>query len=269
MGASGSKSKRKDGTEKAKRHIREGERIPLVNLKGRVRVKEGEETECFEWKNITTEDLFKGKRIVMFSVPGAFTPVCSCDHLPGYEAHYRKCLLNPIIINFTLTIHVIFTEEVISLGIDDIFCISVNDSFVMRQWGIFQSLKEESSPDSTEKFTLNPGNFRQVKLIPDGSARFTRAMGMSCTFESVGGYGERSWRYSAVINDMIMEKLFMEEGGVITNDPSADPLEVSDVNTMIKYLSLQKGGEVPTAMTAIATQGGSSNTATGSQLGEA
>jgi peroxiredoxin len=220
MGASNSKNKKKDGTAKAKRHIREGERLPLVNLKGRVRVKPGEDTDCFEWKDITTEDLFKGKRIVMFSVPGAFTPVCSCDHLPGYETHYK---------------------EVLALGIDDIFCISVNDSFVMRQWGIAQNLKEETDPASTAKFTLNPGNFQQVKLIPDGSARFTRAMGMSCNFESVGGYGERSWRYSAVINDMVVEKLFMEEGGAIKDDPSADPLQVSDVATMMQYLGLKNG----------------------------
>lgn len=145
----------------------------------------------------------------------AFTPVCSCDHLPGFSAHY---------------------EEIRSLGVDDIYCISVNDSFVMRQWGIMQGLPEENDLEATHSFPLNPGNFKQLKLIPDGAARFTRAMGMSCYYENVAGYGERSWRYSTVVNDMRIEKLFVEGDGNVVDDHEDDPLQVSDVETMLRYL---------------------------------
>jgi peroxiredoxin len=82
-----------------------------------------------------------------------------------------------------------------------------------------------------------------VKLIPDGAAKFTRGMGMSCLFENVGGYGERSWRYSAVISDMKIEKLFMEEGGAIVDDSGKDPLAVSDGGTMVNYLKQKKEGK--------------------------
>lgn len=141
--------------------------------------------------------------------------MCSCDHLPGFTAHY---------------------EQIKKYGIDDIYCVSVNDAFVMRQCGIMQGLEEEKDLESPQSFPLNPGNFKQVKLIPDGAARFTRAMGMSCRFENVAGYGERSWRYSAVINDMVVEQIFIEEDGNIKDDSAADPLQVSDVHTMLKYL---------------------------------
>ncbi len=147
----------------------------------------------------------------------AFTPVCSCDHLPGYEDRY---------------------DEVLQMGVDDIYCISVNDAFVMRQWGKMQGLEEDTTEDA--KCALNPGNFRRVKLIPDGAAAFTRSMGMVCRFNNVNGYGERSWRYSAVINDMKIEKLFVEEGGAIVDDPDKDNLLVSDSGTMLAYLEQTK-----------------------------
>lgn len=86
---------------------------------------------------------------------------------------------------------------------------------------------------------LNPGNFKRVKLIPDGAALFTRGMGMSCTWESERGFGERSWRYSAVFNNMKIEKLFVE-GGCVTQNHGPDPFEVSDADTMVKYLKSKK-----------------------------
>lgn len=95
-------------------------------------------------------------------------------------------------------------------GADEVYCISVNDAFVMRQWGIMQGLEEEKD----EKSILNPGNFKTIRLIPDGAARFTRAMGMSVKWDNVGGFGERSWRYSAVIHDCVIEKLFLEVGSM-------------------------------------------------------
>lgn len=87
------------------------------------------------------------------------------------------------------------------------YCLSVNDSFVMRQWGLHQGLEEEKTDASNP---LNPGNFKKVKLIPDGAALFTRGMGMSCLWSATRGFGERSWRYSAVINNGVVEKLFVE-----------------------------------------------------------
>lgn len=164
---------------------------------------------------MTTDDLFKGKRSVVFALPGAFTPTCSSTHLPGYEKNY---------------------EKIKSLGVDEIYCLSVNDAFVMRQWGIHQGLEKE---DKSTANPLNPGNFKNVKLLPDGAALFTRGMGMSCNWVKERGFGERSWRYSMVVNDNKIEKLFVEGGGVV-QDSGPDPFEVSDCDTMIKYLSSKK-----------------------------
>jgi len=77
--------------------------------------------------------------------------------------------------------------------------------------------------------------FSKVKLIPDGAAKFTRGMGMSTIWDSERGFGERSWRYSAVIKDMVIEKIFIE-GGAIVQNSGPDPFEVSNVETMVEYL---------------------------------
>lgn len=136
-------------------------------------------------------------------------------HLPGYERDY---------------------EAIRATGVDEVYCLSVNDAFVMRQWGLNLGLPEETT--STEN-ALNPGNFQKVKLIPDGAALFTRALGFSCVWDSERGFGERSWRYSAVINDNTVEKLFIEGGAVLQNS-AADPFEVSDSATMLSYLTAPK-----------------------------
>jgi thioredoxin-dependent peroxiredoxin len=185
--------------------IKEGETVPSVTFKTRVRI-ESDDQNPFYWKDVTSEDYFKGKRAVVFSLPGAFTPTCSSTHLPGYEAAY---------------------EEIKSLGVDEVYCLSVNDAFVMRQWGLHQGLAEDK--------TIGANGFVKVKLIPDGAALFTRGMGMSCNWDTERGFGERSWRYSAVINDMKVEKLFIEGGG-ITQNSGPDPFEVSDAKTMVEYL---------------------------------
>ncbi|RYH23923.1 hypothetical protein EON65_17350 [archaeon] len=99
-----------------------------------------------------------------------------------------------------------------------------------------QGLEEEKEDSSNP---LNPGNFKKVKLIPDGASLFTRGMGLNCVWESERGFGERSWRYSAVINNMKIEKLFIE-GNKVTQNCREDPFEVSDVNTMLKYLKSKK-----------------------------
>lgn len=185
--------------------IEEGAEVPNVTFKTRVRI-ESDDENPFDWKDVTSEDYFKGKRTVVFSLPGAFTPTCSSTHLPGYEAAY---------------------EEIKALGVDEIYCLSVNDAFVMRQWGLHQGLTEDK--------TLGANGFEKVKLIPDGAALFTRGMGMSCTWTSERGFGERSWRYSVVIDDMKIEKLFIE-GGEVTQNSGPDPFEVSDAGTMLEYL---------------------------------
>eukprot|EP00457_Paulinella_chromatophora_P014030 gb/GEZN01014401.1/.p1 GENE.gb/GEZN01014401.1/~~gb/GEZN01014401.1/.p1 ORF type:complete len:244 (-),score=52.36 gb/GEZN01014401.1/:222-854(-) len=191
-----------------------GDKVPIVPFKLRVRDNSIKGPNPFKWKDITTQDLFKGKRSVVFSLPGAFTPTCSTSHLPGYEEKY---------------------DEMKRLGIDDVYCISVNDAFVMRQWGLHQGLSEETL-DTTSP--LNPGNFKKVKLLPDGAVLFTRAMGASCMWVKERGFGERSWRYSAVINDMKVEKIFPEPGFV--QESAADPFVVSDAATMLKYLHSSK-----------------------------
>jgi thioredoxin-dependent peroxiredoxin len=145
---------------------------------------------------VTSYDLFQGKRVVVFALPGAFTPTCSTTHLPGYEKNY---------------------ETIRSLGVDEVYCLSVNDAFVMRQWGLHQGLEEEKTDAANP---LNPGNFKKVKLIPDGSAHFTRGMGMSCLWSATRGFGERSWRYSVVINNNVVEKLFVEVPSSLSSPPS-------------------------------------------------
>eukprot|EP00600_Ochromonadales_sp_CCMP1393_P008729 CAMPEP_0174971782 /NCGR_PEP_ID=MMETSP0004_2-20121128/10222_1 /TAXON_ID=420556 /ORGANISM="Ochromonas sp., Strain CCMP1393" /LENGTH=215 /DNA_ID=CAMNT_0016221847 /DNA_START=77 /DNA_END=724 /DNA_ORIENTATION=+ len=194
--------------------LKEGDKVPNVVIKARIRIAASEDHASFEWRDIMTEDLFGNKRVVIFSIPGAFTPVCSCDHMPSYQRLY---------------------DEMLALGVDEVFCVSVNDAFVMRQWGLMQGLKEEKEKNN---HPLNPGNFHTIKLIPDGAAKFTRAMGMTCKWENIGGFGERSWRYSAVFNNMKIEKLFLEEDGNIEDDAAhgPEPLEVSDGSTMMNYL---------------------------------
>merc|ERR1711935_17632 len=184
----------------------EGATVPSVDFITRTRIDSDVENP-FDWKVVTSEDYFKGKRTVLFGLPGAFTPTCSSTHLPGYEDAYG---------------------EIKSLGIDEIYCLSVNDAFVMRQWGLNLGLQEDKTPGSN--------GFTKVKLVPDGAAQFTRGMGMSTVWDSERAFGERSWRYSVVIDsEMKIEKLFIE-GGEITQNSGPDPFDVSDAATMIEYL---------------------------------
>lgn len=169
---------------------------PNVILKTRVLDKSVEGENPFRWQDVTTEELFKGKKVVVFSLPGAFTPTCSSTHLPGYEKKYN---------------------ELNSLGVDEVYCVSVNDAFVMFQWGKHQSVSK-------------------VKLLPDGSSSFTRAMGMLVKKDDLG-FGERSWRYSMYVDNMNIEKIFIEPG--FSDDCPDDPFEISDADTMLEYLKAQ------------------------------
>ena len=149
--------------------------------------------ENSEFVTRTSADLFNGKRVVIFSLPGAFTPTCSAYQLPGFEAFYDM-----------------FKEQ----GIDEIYCISVNDGFVMNAWAKDQDIEK-------------------VKLIPDGNAYFTRAMGYLVNKSNLG-FGQRSWRYAAVINDGIIEKLFAEEG--MRDNADTDPYEASTPEEVLEYI---------------------------------
>jgi peroxiredoxin len=164
-------------------------RVPEVTFKTRVRTFDDD----YEWKDVTTSDLFVGKRVVVFALPGAFTPTCSSFQLPGYDLRY---------------------DEIKSYNIDEVYCLSVNDSFVMNAWFKSQDIQN-------------------VKPIPDGSGEFTYAMGMSVTKANLG-FGFRSWRYAMVVNDGEIEMMF-EEPGKVGNCP-VDPYEVSNPETVLNYL---------------------------------
>ena len=181
-----------------------GDRVPEMTFVTRVRNDSSEENP-FEWKDLPSSEIFEGKRVVLFALPGAFTPICSSQHLPGYCDSY---------------------DQIKSLGIDEVYCLSVNDAFVMRRWGLEMGMEEDNTP-------WGPG-FKKVKLLPDGAVEFTRGMGMSCCWTSERGFGERSWRYSMVVNDGVIEKIFIEGQKLENSGP--DPYEVSDCNTMIEYL---------------------------------
>ncbi len=161
----------------------EGQRVPDVTFKTR---------QNDQWVDVKTADLFAGKNVVVFSLPGAYTPTCSSTHLPRFNA-----LAN------TFKAH----------GIDDVVCFSVNDAFVMNEWGKAQEA----------------GN---ITLIPDGNGDFTRAMGMLVDKRDLG-FGKRSWRYSMLVRDGVVEKMFIEP------EKEGDPFEVSDADTMLKYLAPQ------------------------------
>jgi peroxiredoxin len=147
-----------------------------------------------QWVNVNTEDLFKGKRVILFSLPGAFTPVCSEKQLPGFEKSY---------------------EMLCKMGIDEIYCISVNDGFVMNAWADQQKLQK-------------------VKVLPDGNADFTRSMGMLIQKNHLG-FGMRSWRYCAIINDEIVEKWWQEKG-INNSGNDQDPYEETTPENCITYL---------------------------------
>jgi len=143
-----------------------------------------------QWQTLTSDDLFKGKTVVVFSLPGAFTPTCSSTHLPRFNE-----LANTFKAN----------------GVDDILCVSVNDSFVMAAWA-----KEQEA--------------EHIRLIPDGTGEFTHGMGMLVDKSAIG-FGKRSWRYSMLVKDGIIEKMFIEP------EVEGDPFEVSDADTLLDYIN--------------------------------
>lgn len=160
---------------------KEGQRVPSVEFKIQ---KNG------NWETLTTDSLFNGKKVVVFSLPGAFTPTCSSTHLPRYNDLFHS-----------------FKEN----GVDSILCVSVNDTFVMNSWSENQEAEN-------------------ITMIPDGNGDFTKGMGMLVDKSAIG-FGPRSWRYSMLVNDGVVEKMFIEE------EVPGDPFKVSDADTMLHYIN--------------------------------
>ena len=176
---------------------REGQKIPNVIFKTR---------KDNEFVDVSSEQLFSGKNVVLFALPGAFTPTCSSTHLPRYNELAGVLKQN---------------------GIDNIICLSVNDAFVMDAW------KEHQEADN-------------ITLIPDGNGEFSEQMGMLVDKSDLG-FGKRSWRYSMLVRDGVIEKMFIEP------DLPGDPFEVSDADTMLDYINPE--AKKPQAITIITKPG--------------
>tara|TARA_R110001592_G_scaffold224957_2_gene480670 strand:+ start:588 stop:1112 length:525 start_codon:yes stop_codon:yes gene_type:complete len=168
--------------------------VPHITFKTR---KETNEAPGFVWYDLTSEEIFAGKRVALFAVPGAYTPTCSSTHLPGYEQEY---------------------DNLKEQGIDEVYCLSVNDTFVMNSW-------------------MSATEISKVKPIPDGTGEFSRRLGFLVDKNNIG-MGMRSWRYSMIVNDGVIEMMFVESD--VRDSSDSDPFEVSDVYTMLEYL---KGDE--------------------------
>jgi glutaredoxin-like protein len=158
----------------------EGQRVPQVVFKTRSE---------HEWVERSSDDLFAGKTVIVFSLPGAFTPTCSSSHVPRYNQ------LQPM-----------FRDR----GIDELVCVSVNDAFVMNEWQHSQKAD-------------------RITFLPDGNGDFTAGMGLLVGKEDLG-FGKRSWRYSMLVRDGVVEKMFIEP------EEPGDPFKVSDADTMLAYL---------------------------------
>ena len=168
--------------------------VPEVTFRTRVRDEAVGGDNPFRWQDVTTDDYFANKRVVLFSLPGAFTPICSTQQLPGYEER---------------------ANEIKALGIDEIYCLSINDSYVMNAWAKAQGLEN-------------------VKVIPDGSGYFTRAMGMMVQ-KDPEGFGVRSWRYAMVVNNKEIEAMFVEPG--YEDNCPTDPFGASSAESILGYLA--------------------------------
>ena len=167
----------------------EGKRVPQATFRTR---------QDGKWVDVTTDQVFKGRTVIVFALPGAYTPTCSTTHLPRY---------NELAATFS------------RLGVDEIVCLSVNDGFVMSEWQ-----KDQNAPNIT--------------FIPDGNGEFTQKMGMLVDKSSLG-FGKRSWRYSMLVKDGVIEKQFIEP------EKEGDPFEVSDADTMLAYIAPREKAPEP------------------------
>jgi len=183
--------------------MKEGVKVPSMVFKYRVRTDghpityvntENGSENPFEWQDVSTDDIFAGKRVVVFSLPGAFTPTCSTYQVPGFEELY---------------------DDIRNCDVDEVYVVSVNDTFVMRKWMIDQGIQN-------------------IKFIPDGNGEFTNRMGMLVCKNHVG-FGNRSWRYAAVIKDGVVERWF-EEPGINDCGEDNDPYGETDPKRVVEYL---------------------------------
>ena len=168
--------------------------VPQVTFHMRVRDESIQGDNPYRWQPTPTDTIFGGKRVIVFALPGAFTPTCSSTHAPRFDE---------------------LAEQFSSHSIDDIYCLSVNDAFVMFQWGKHLGLNN-------------------IKMLPDGSGEFSRKMGMLVAKDNLG-FGLRSWRYAMVVNDGEIEEMFVEPD-YADNCPD-DPFEVSDADTILAWLN--------------------------------
>ncbi|MBK46263.1 MAG: peroxiredoxin [Gammaproteobacteria bacterium] len=176
--------------------IQVGDTVPEVEFQFREGDSRPDKGTCpvgGEFVTRSSKELFSNKRVIVFSLPGAFTPTCSTYQLPGFDEKFS-----------------VFKEK----GIDDIFVISVNDAFVMNAWAI-------------------DCNIKNIKTIPDGNAEFTVAMGMNVAKNNLG-FGQRSWRYAAIINDGVVEKIFEEPGK--SDNFGEDPYGETSPENVLSYL---------------------------------
>jgi glutaredoxin-like protein len=167
----------------------EGQRVPQATF----RTRRGD-----KWVDVTADQIFRGRTVVVFALPGAYTPTCSTTHLPRY---------NELAPTFR------------RVGVDEIVCLSVNDGFVMSEWQ-----KDQDAPN--------------VTFIPDGNGEFTAKMGMLVDKSDLG-FGKRSWRYSMLVRDGVVEKQFIEP------EKEGDPFEVSDADTMLAYVAPREKAPEP------------------------
>lgn len=172
----------------------EGDRVPQIAWPVRVRDDSIDGPNPYRWDELSNEDVFAGRRVLVFSLPGAFTPTCSTYQVPGFESNYNT---------------------ICDMGVDDIYCVSVNDSFVMNKWAKDQCVE-------------------RIKMIPDGNGDFTAAMGMMVERFNLG-FGHRSWRYAMVVNDGVIEKMFVEPG--FDHNHGEDPYGESSPETVMAYLA--------------------------------
>ena len=170
----------------------EGKRIPEVTFRTR---------DNGQWKDVSTREVFDGRTVVVFALPGAYTPTCSSTHLPRYNELFPT-----------------FREH----GVDEIVCLSVNDAFVMSEWQ-----KDQNAPN--------------IRFIPDGNGEFTSKMGLLVDKSDLG-FGKRSWRYSMLVRNGVIEKMFVEP------EKEGDPFEVSDADTMLSYIAPKAKAPEPVAI---------------------
>ena len=177
-----------------------GRQVPQVTFKTRIRDESLGGSNPYRWQDKTSDDYFKGKRVVLFSLPGAFTPTCSTYQLPDFEK---------------------LAAEFKAKGIDAIYCLSVNDAFVMNAWAKQQNLKN-------------------VEVIADGSGEFTRKMGMLVCKDNLG-FGMRSWRYAAVVDNGVVEAWFEEPG--YSDNCETDPYGESAPQHVLEKLAAKVAKE--------------------------